>query len=118
MSQQKKLPDRSKLPSIIKIGVHEYELIHMDPELAEEKEVFGLCNRMTLKISIRSDLPNSGFAETLEHEINHGCWYAAGLDEEETEEQVVLRMTPILMMARRDNPEIYAWIDRAIAQKV
>jgi hypothetical protein len=27
------------------------------------------------------------------------------------------RLTPVMMMARRDNPEIYAWIDRAIAQK-
>jgi hypothetical protein len=117
VSRPKKLLDRRKLPTIIKIGVHEYELIHMDPEVAEEKEVFGLCNRMTLKISVRSDLPDSGFAETLEHEINHGCWYAASLDEEETEEQVVLRLTPMLMMVRRDNPEIYAWIDQAIAQK-
>jgi hypothetical protein len=28
----------------------------------------------------------------------------------------VNRFTPIMMMARRDNPEIYAWIDRAIAK--
>jgi predicted transcriptional regulator len=113
----RKLRDRTKLPKIIKIGVHEYELIHLDPVVAEEKEVFGLCNRMTLKISVRSDLPDSAFAETLEHEINHGCWHAASLDDEETEEEVVLRLTPVMIMARRDNPEIYAWIDRAIAQK-
>jgi predicted transcriptional regulator len=113
----RKLRDRTKLPKIIKIGVHEYELIHLDPVVAEEKEVFGLCNRMTLKISVRSDLPDSSFAETLEHEINHGCWYAAALDDEENEETVVNRLTPVMIMARRDNPEIYAWIDRAIAQK-
>jgi hypothetical protein len=34
-----------------------------------------------------------------------------------SEESLVNRLTPIQMMARRDNPKIYAWIDKAIAQK-
>jgi hypothetical protein len=117
MSRRRKLPDRRQLPKVIKIGVYEYALVHWDPEEAEQKECLGLCNRFTMEIAVRDDLPDSSFAEVLEHEINHACWHAAALKERAVEETVVNRLTPIQMMARRDNPEIYAWIDRAIAQK-
>jgi hypothetical protein len=114
---RRKIADRRKLPNIIKIGVYEYSLIHWDAEEAEKKECLGLCNRFTKQVFIREDLPDSSFAETLEHEINHACWHAADLGAEEEEEVVVNRLTPLLILARRDNPKIYAWIDRAIAQK-
>jgi hypothetical protein len=117
VSRSRKLPDRRKLPSIIKIGIFEYRLVHWDPEEAEEKECLGLCDRFNFIIYVRNDLPDSGFAETLEHEINHACWHAAALKSRANEETVVNRLTPVMIMARRDNPEIYAWIDRAIAQK-
>lgn len=113
----RKTQDRRKLPNKIKVGVYVYELIHMDPDVAEEKEVFGLCNRFTKQIHVRDDMPDSLFAEVLEHEINHACWDAAMLKSKAAEETVVNRMTPVMMLARRDNPEIYAWIDQAIAQK-
>ena len=114
---RRKPPDRRKLPSTIKIGIFEYQLVHWDPVEAEEKECLGLCDRFNFIIYVRDDLPDSGFAETLEHEINHACWHAAALKSRAAEETVVNRLTPVMIMARRDNPEIYAWIDRAIAQK-
>lgn len=117
MSRTRKLPDRRKLPNTIKIGVYVYDFVHWDPEEAEKNEAFGICNRFTRQIAIRDDLPDSSFAEVLEHEINHACWDAAALKSKGAEETVVNRMTPLMMMARRDNPEIYAWIDQAIAQK-
>jgi hypothetical protein len=114
---RRKLADRHTLPRIIKIGVYEYRLVHWDPEEAEEKGCLGLCNRFSKEIAVRSDIPDSSFAEVLEHEINHACWEAAALKSRAAEETVVNRLTPFMLMARRDNPEIYAWIDRAIAQK-
>ncbi len=117
MSRSRKLPDRTKLPAIIKIGIFEYQLVHWAPEEAEEKECLGLCDRFNFIIYVRNDLPDSGFAEVLEHEINHACWHAAALKSRANEETVVNRLTPVMIMARRDNPEIYAWIDRAVAQK-
>jgi hypothetical protein len=117
VSRRRALPDREKLPSTIKIGIFVYTLVHWDPEEADEKDCLGLCDRFNFVISVRSDLPNSGFAEVLEHEINHACWHAAALRSKASEETVVNRLTPVMIMARRDNPEIYAWIDRAIAQK-
>ncbi|MGJ4945093.1 hypothetical protein ACQR1W_31340 [Bradyrhizobium sp. HKCCYLS1011] len=117
MSRRRKMPDRTQLPSIIKIGVYEYELIHWDPAEADAEENLGRCDRFNFDIRVRSDIPDSSFAEVLEHEINHACWHAAALKSKAAEETVVNRLTPIQMMARRDNPEIYAWIDRAIAQK-
>jgi len=114
---RRKLADRRTLPSIVKVGVYEYSLLHWDPKEADEKECLGICDRFTKEIKVRDDIPDSSFAETLEHEINHACWDAAALKSRATEETVVNRLTPFLLMARRDNPEIYAWIDRAIAQK-
>lgn len=112
-----KIRDRRKLPTIINIGVFKYTLEHWDPAEADEKECLGLCDRFNFIIYVRSDLPDSGFAETLEHEINHACWHAAALRSRAQEETVVNRLTPVMIMARRDNPEIYAWIDKAVAQK-
>ncbi|WP_396604884.1 hypothetical protein ACFLEY_22480 [Bradyrhizobium sp. YCK136] len=110
------LPDRRKLPKIIKVGITEFELIHWDPVEAEAEGCRGLCNVFEYHIKVRTDLPDSHFAEVLEHEINHACWAAAKLKLRASEETVVNRLTPVLIMARRDNPEIYAWIDRAIAK--
>jgi hypothetical protein len=114
---RRKLADRRTLPSIVRIGVYEYTLVHWDPDEADEEGCLGTCNRFDFIIRVRDDIPDSSFAETLEHEINHACWHAAALKTKAAEETVVNRLTPIQMMARRDNPEIYAWIDRAIAQK-
>jgi hypothetical protein len=116
-SRRRRLPDRNLLPSTIKIGIFEYQLEHWDPEEADKHECLGLCDRFNFIIYVRTDLPDSGFAETLEHEINHACWHAAALKSRAAEETVVNRLTPVLIMARRDNQEIYSWIDRAIAQK-
>jgi hypothetical protein len=108
--------DRTALPCIIKIGVYEYTLVHWDPEEADKVDCLGQCDRFEKVIRVRSDIPDSSFAETLEHEINHACWDAAALKSRAAEETVVNRLTPFLLMARRDNPEIYDWIDQAIAK--
>lgn len=114
---RRRLPDRRKLPTTIKIGIYVYTLKHWHPAEAEEKECLGLCDRFNFIIYVRNDLPDSSFAETLEHEINHACWHAAALKSRAQEETVVNRLTPVMIMARRDNPDIYGWIDKAIAQK-
>ena len=110
-------PDRAKLPEKIKVGIAEYDLIHWDPVEAEAAGCRGECNIFTFEIRVRTDMPDSHFAEILEHEINHACWAAAKLKLRASEETVINRLTPVLIAARRDNPEIYAWIDQAIAQK-
>lgn len=114
---RRRLPDRRKLPTTIKIGIFAYKLVHWAAEDADEKDCLGLCDRFNFIIYVREDLPDSGFAEVLEHEINHACWHASALKSRASEETVVNRLTPVMIMARRDNPEIYAWIDRAVAQK-
>jgi hypothetical protein len=117
VTRRRKPSDRRKLPSIIKVGIAEYKLIHWDPVEAEAEGCKGLCQIFDFEIRIRTDLPDSAFAEVLEHEINHACWEAAKLKARVSEETVINRLTPFMILARRDNPEIYAWIDRAIAQK-
>ncbi|WP_316207416.1 hypothetical protein [Bradyrhizobium sp. SZCCHNR3118] len=116
-TRRRRLTDRRKLPSTVKIGIFVFRLVHMEPEEADARDVLGLCDRFNLIIYVRDDLPDSSFAEVLEHEINHACWHAAALKSRAQEETVVNRLTPVMIMARRDNPEIYAWIDKAIAQK-
>lgn len=109
---------RQILPKKIRIGIDDYDLIHMDQEEADAIEAIGACNVLDLWMKVLATLPDSRFAETLEHEINHGCWAAAKLEDAADEETVINRLTPVQIAARRDNPEIYAWIDRAIAKKV
>jgi len=117
VTRRRRLADRATLPTKILVGICEYTLIHWDPDEAEAAGCRGECNIFTFEIRVRSDMPDSHFAEILEHEINHACWAAAKLKGRASEETVVNRLTPIQIAARRDNSKIYAWIDRAIAQK-
>jgi hypothetical protein len=89
---------RDALPQFIQIGVFRYRLQHWDPKV----------------ICVRTDIDDTTFAETLEHEIGHACWFACALKSRANEETVISRFTPFLMMARRDNQEIYAWIDSVL----
>lgn len=109
---------RNDLPKIIRIGITQYDLILWPPADAEAAEAWGICNILTCEIKVRDDLPERTFAEVLEHEINHGCWEAVKLEDRASEEAVIKRLTPAMIAARRDNPEIYAWIDQAFVQKV
>jgi hypothetical protein len=55
-------------------GVSACRLIHRDLVEAEAAACRGECNIFTFEIRVRQDLPDSHFAEVLEHEINHACW--------------------------------------------
>lgn len=52
---RRRLPDRRKLPTTIKIGIYVYTLKHWDPAEAEEKECLGLCDRFNFIIYVRND---------------------------------------------------------------
>jgi hypothetical protein len=107
---------RQDLPSHIQIGVFRYELVHWPAAEAEAVEQFGECDHTRKKIKVRDDVDDATFAETLEHEMGHACWYACGLKSRATEERVISLFTPFLMMARRDNPQIYDWIEGVLAR--
>lgn len=92
-------------PTTLRIGVLKFE----------EEGQLGECDRHELTIKIKPDIPLTIFAEALKHEIIHACWSAAGLSPKEDEESVVTMLTPYLLMARRDNPELFAWIDSIIS---
>jgi hypothetical protein len=115
MSRRKPLK-RDNLPATIRIGVFRYALEHWDPLEAEQQGCYGNCDRFAKIIRVRTDITDESFAETLEHEIMHACWDASGLKSRAGEERVVSLLTPILMMARRDNPDLYAWIDSVMAK--
>jgi hypothetical protein len=102
---------RKDLPDFIQIGVFRYAFIHWPAAEAEAVEQFGECDNNLKIIKVREDVDDATFAETLEHEIGHACWFACGLKSRATEERVISLFTPFLMMARRDNPEIYEWIE-------
>lgn len=106
--------DRSDLPKTIKIGIYNYKLVEMSEEKSSELEADGLCELHDLEIMVLDNLPDQHFAQVLEHEINHACWHMAGLKAREKEESVVRCLTQIQIMARRDNPEIYRWIDEVM----
>lgn len=107
---------RAKLPSHIRIGIYNWEFIQWDPEEAEKQGLSGQCVPMNLEVKVRTDLPNVLHAEILKHEIMHACWFCVGLGDQEDEESVVERLTPVLLQVRRDNPEIFKYIDAAIAE--
>ncbi len=107
---------RAKLPEHMRIGVYRWTLIMWDPEIAEAANCVGECNKMSLEIRVRTDITDTRFAECLMHEIVHACWFVVGLGDEEEEEAAVERLTHALLQARRDNPEVFKFIDTAISE--
>lgn len=57
-------------------------------------------------IAIREGLSEDQTSDTLLHEVLHAVFLATGLNGEDREEELIERLTPMLLQVIRDNPDL------------
>lgn len=102
------------IPAAIGIGSHTFTVRTDDDTVANLRTDGNRadCQPDRLLIQIDPDLPKSLLAETLLHEVLHGCWHQTSLrvDERvsECEEDIVTALAPLLLGAIRSSAEFQA----------
>lgn len=105
-------------PTIIQVGYIPFDVTYLDDEAWDKKGLDlgdgGQCNGAKGTIDIRdTDQHPIHVKEILLHEVLHACFYASQMTienrlhrEEDIEETVVGRLSPVLLQVIRDNPDL------------
>ncbi len=87
----------------LKIG-YSYWPVEYDNLMIDEEEC-GKCLHQQQIIKIRPEMSKAKEKEVLLHEVCHAIFTLAGLTDESSEEEVVNRITPLLLQFLLDNPD-------------
>jgi hypothetical protein len=106
----------------IQVGPHNFSVEFNEDainrlSLDRQNDLIGHLERRSQTITIRPGLGVDLSAETLLHEVLHACFGMVGLsgiDERLTEEDVIERLSPILLDTLRRNPHLVRFL---LAQK-
>lgn len=99
------------LPQNIKVGHLVIELVPMDQKEADSIGADGLFSYRHASMRINVDQHPSQLVETILHECLHALWAVAGFSSRDDEEDIVTRLTPLLLALFFDNPELFDLID-------
>jgi hypothetical protein len=99
-----------KIPSTVQVGFKTYKIIEWHAAKATAANGMGECDRFSLEIRIRTDLPLQQVQNTLLHEVLHACWDIAELDRTPSEEAVVTLLSTTLLKVAQDNPKVIKFI--------
>lgn len=98
------------LPRSLKIGGFVYAVEVMDPLVAEERGIRGLCNHSAQVISVDTRHHHHAQADTLLHEALHGIYWDGDLHASDSEEKVVSVLGHRLLQLLRDNPDLVRFV--------
>jgi hypothetical protein len=119
------MPSKSepKRPSVIQVGYIPFTVEYLDDKAWEERGLpdgdGGQTHGAKASIVVREPEGQHPIhaKEILLHEVLHACFYASGMTIEGTlriqddiEEHVVSRMSPVLLQVLRANPELAAYV--------
>lgn len=96
-------------PFVYTVSTDENEMLRTCRE--ERTDLLGFSDHRLLRILIRPDQADGMARDTMLHEIVHVVASVSGLAEDwgsEREEQIVQRMTPLLLDVLRRNPKLVA----------
>jgi hypothetical protein len=102
------------LPEAVKIGYRTFRIEDWEPGAAATKARFGECDTNAGVIRISRMFGAAKAANTLLHEILHGCYAVFCIDAEDDEEQTVSAVANALSTVWRDNPDVLNWIGRQL----
>lgn len=99
------------IPTTIRIGFHDFEVVALE----EPKRVLGDIEPDLGRIRLDLDRPAALLAETTLHEVLHGAWAMGGLPAKADEELAVTILSKQLAQVIRDNPDLIAYLQDALA---
>lgn len=105
----------SKLPSKVKIGYREYQIVDWEFLDASAHGRMGEIAHISRRIKIATCHGPVQAAETLLHEIIHGVFYVWCAADQDDEERTTSLLANGLATVWRDNPDVLAWIDEAMS---
>lgn len=106
------------LPSSIRIGFRDYQVVELPWQDSDSQERFGDCDTNHSIIRVAMHYGAVRAAHTLLHEVLHGAWDAARLSPREQEEGAVTGLADILAGVWRDNPEFVRFLSESLGGKV
>jgi len=86
-----------KVPSVVYILGHKYEVEEMDEELFTSMDAYGDCCSHKRRIRVYAKAGGSLARDTLLHEILHGCWNLLALGAKAEEEKLVTSLSTALI---------------------
>lgn len=103
-----------EIPQTVEIGPFTYD-ISIDPADIDAlgASLFAAIDPTSLLIALEPAQDQGQMRDSLLHEILHGTTFVAGLDvdiEPEVLEDVIRRMSPILLGVLRDNPDLVSFL--------
>lgn len=106
---------RQPFPTTIRIGYSDFEIVDWNSKEASSAGRYGECDKANAVIRVDTTYGSIKAASTLLHEILHGCFDVAGIDEADSEERTVTQLSNILTQVLRDNPHLVAYLGHALA---
>ena len=94
------------------VGVHKYLAVEHPVHPGQTLEVLGLCDNDAQMIALDPEQGPDKLRETYLHEHLHAMIGLAGMRDMlgDNEEEVVKRISPILLQFLRDNPGVYTFL--------
>ena len=105
------------LPASIRVGYRDYAVEAWPPREASASERYAECDRVNQIIRVRDDLPEQLTAECLLHEVIHAAYDMACIDIGDSEERTVSALGNQLSQVIRDNPDLVAYLQEALAPR-
>lgn len=103
------------LPKAVRVGPLVYTIKEWGAFAGDNAQAYGLCDRTTCVILVRSDLSPQKQAETLWHEVLHAAYHGAGLTVgEHFEERTVNALTFTTLQVIKDNPDLLVYLTEAL----
>lgn len=107
-----------KLPAKVKVGPFTYKVTSdrhdMNQRCRDEStDLLGHCDRRMGVISVEPQQSLEQKRDTLLHEVLHAITDMTGIEAEmsnELEEQIVRRLSPVLLEVLRKNPKLVAFL--------
>jgi hypothetical protein len=95
------------IPKSIKVGPFNISVIERD---LEEAMAFGMFYATKQQISLHKNIDIQVKREALFHEFLHVVWFMSGLDGRELGEDYIKSISPIILDAMRENPELMEFL--------
>lgn len=104
---------KAPLPTSVRVGALDYAVKVWNKQAADNTGAYGLCDRSSCTILVRTDVPEQKVAEVLLHEITHAAYDGLGLNTKQVrdEEEIVNSLGYIHLQVLRDNPHLTAYIN-------
>jgi hypothetical protein len=102
-------------PTTLRIGYRDFVIEQWDAKAASGAGKYGECDRNHAIIRVDTSYGPVQSAETLLHEVMHGCFGVAGIADEDNEERTITHLSAQLTQVLRDNPHLLAYLGHALA---